>query len=104
MNSMMRAAVVGVSLMMATTFAFATEQKAEQKPAAQSAAKDGQLDINTATEAELKAIPGLDENYAKKIIAGRPYTKKTQLKTKKIVPDDVYSKIKDNIVAKKAKK
>lgn len=61
-------------------------------------------DINTATETELKAIPGIGDTYSKKIIAGRPYAKKDQLKTKKIVPAGVYEKIKDKIVANEVKK
>jgi competence protein ComEA len=68
------------------------------------AAKAELIDINTATEAELKAIPGIGDAYSKKIIAGRPYAKKDQLKTKKIVPAAVYEKIKGKIIAKEVKK
>lgn len=103
-----------VTLVLTATLSFAAaEKKAAAKPAdgakpaaaeAVPAAKAQLLDINTATEAELKAVPGIGDAYAKKIIAGRPYTKKTQLKTKKIVPADVYDQIKDKIVAKKVKK
>ena len=67
-------------------------------------AKAEPLDINTATEDQLKAIPGIGDAYSKKIIAGRPYAKKDQLKSKNIVPSGVYEKIKDKIVAKQAKK
>jgi competence protein ComEA len=74
---------------------------AEQKPAV---AKAELLDINTATEEQLKSVPGIGDAYAKKIMAGRPYAKKDQLKSKKIVPDAVYDKIKEKIIAKQAKK
>jgi len=70
---------------------------------AQSATKQEPIDINTATEAQLKAIPGVGDAYSKKIIAGRPYAKKDQLVSKKILPKDVYDKIKDKIVAKQKK-
>ena len=33
----------------------------------------GKVNINTATEAELEALPGIGPHYAKAIIAGRPY-------------------------------
>src|SRR5689334_14637502 len=56
------------------------EKKAESAPAA----KEGPLDINTATEDQLKALPGIGDAYSKKIIAGRPYAKKDQLVSKKI--------------------
>jgi DNA uptake protein ComE-like DNA-binding protein len=76
---------------------------AEKKSEAKSAAKQELIDINTASEDQLKAIPGLDTS-AQKIIAGRPYTKKDQLVTKNIVPKPVYEKIKDKIIAKRVKK
>jgi DNA uptake protein ComE-like DNA-binding protein len=58
------------------------------------------IDINSATEAQLRTIPGIGEAYAKKIIAGRPYKGKDELVQKKILPKGVYDKVKDQIVAK----
>ncbi|MDD2539654.1 MAG: helix-hairpin-helix domain-containing protein [Desulfuromonadaceae bacterium] len=68
------------------------------------AAKMELIDINSATEAELKAIPGVGDTYAKKIMAGRPFSNKSQLLSKKIVPKPVYDKVKGMIIAKKIKK
>ncbi|MDD2735634.1 MAG: helix-hairpin-helix domain-containing protein [Desulfuromonadaceae bacterium] len=71
---------------------------------AKTAAKARIVDINTATSAELKAISGIGDAYCGKIIAGRPYANKAQLKSRKILPTIVYEQVKDLIIAKHIKK
>ncbi|MFZ4857471.1 MAG: ComEA family DNA-binding protein [Desulfuromonadaceae bacterium] len=69
-----------------------------------SAVKAKIVDINTATTAELKAIPGIGDAYSEKIIAGRPYANKAQLKSRNILPVTVYEQVKELIIAKAVKK
>ncbi len=89
------------------TKASATATKDAAKGAAtdaKAAAKAKLIDINSASEAELKAVPGIGDAYAAKIVAGRPYANKTQLKSRKILPVPVYEKTKDLIIATQPKK
>ncbi|TAK46811.1 MAG: helix-hairpin-helix domain-containing protein [Xanthobacteraceae bacterium] len=66
-------------------------------------AKQELLDINSASAADLEALPGIGKVRAEAIIKGRPYKGKDELVEKKIVPDGVYKGIKDKIIAKQQK-
>ena len=84
----------------------ATAAKADavnQTKAAGDAAKT-LLDLNTAPEADLAALPGVGQDNAKKIVAARPFARKDQLVSKKILSKETYNSIKNLIVAKKAGK
>src|SRR5438309_11617807 len=90
-------------LIVAVALAAAPQQKKAQSkatPKTSAPAKSALVDINSASEKELKELPGIGDAYAAKIVAGRPYRGKNQLVQKKIVPEATYEKIKDQIVAR----
>jgi competence protein ComEA len=97
--------IAGAAAQATTTAPKATTQTAKPaapatmaKPAMTPAAP--LLDINSATKEQLMTLPGIGDALAAKIIAGRPYKMKTQLKTDKVIPDATYDKIATKIIAK----
>src|SRR5947199_4730255 len=92
-------------LAMAVALAFASPAVswAKEAPAKKSSEKQDKLDINSASESDLKDLPGIGDAYAKKIVEGRPYKAKDELWEKKVIPKATYQKIKDQVIAKQAK-
>ena len=68
------------------------------------AAKGKLVDLNTATQAELESLPGVGEAYAKTIMDARPFERKDQLVSKKVLTKATYTKVKDLVIAKQPPK
>ncbi|HXM96764.1 MAG TPA: helix-hairpin-helix domain-containing protein [Candidatus Dormibacteraeota bacterium] len=59
------------------------------------------LDINSASERELRNLPGITKQDALKIVDGRPYRDKHELVAKGILSDAAYMEIRDHITVAK---
>ena len=79
--------------------AFSQNRAGTEFPSATTTPASGPLDINTATPAQLRALPGMGDAYVKRIIDGRPYTAKNQLVTRGVLPQTAYERIREGVVA-----
>ncbi len=59
----------------------------------------GPVNINKASVNDLEALPGIDEDRANKIVAGRPYDDSQQLVKRHILTRAEYDKIATHVVA-----
>src|SRR4051794_31922635 len=79
-----------------TALAAAKDKKKSSQKQEQSTEK---VDVNTASQAELEALPGVGEATAKKIIEGRPYSSVSALGKAGVVSDATLTKIRPLVKA-----
>ncbi|MEN6319471.1 MAG: helix-hairpin-helix domain-containing protein [Syntrophaceae bacterium] len=87
--------IISFSLVFISAFSFATDTESVVKLTQMESAP--LVNVNAADKTTLMSLPGITDTYAQKIIDGRPYKKKEELKTRNIIPASVYNKIKNKI-------
>jgi DNA uptake protein ComE-like DNA-binding protein len=92
---------IGVFLLAVSLTPLKPSMPSAQGQKAAGVAQTPLLDLNSATHDQLKALPGMGSVYADRIIKGRPYTAKTQLSQRGIIPPAAYAKIKDLVIARR---
>jgi len=62
---------------------------------------DKTVDINAASKDQLMSLPGIRDQVADRIIAGRPYNDKSELVSRRIVSQNEYRNIENRVTAKR---
>ena len=103
-NYLCRAGIIVAIAALPASWALVPKGAGTPGTAVLAAAQGAPLNINTATVDQLKALPGIGDAYAKRIVAGRPYSSKSQLVSKGILPRAAYEKVQSMIIASHPKK
>jgi len=79
-------------------------QSSRDQPHAQKATPpEEKTDINSASIDQLMKVPGMTRTWAARIIRFRPYRAKNDLLDRGVVTNEIYDRIKDYIIAHRAK-
>ena len=89
----MRILLIGLALCLGPMPAMA-QARATPTPAA------SLIDINSASRDDLMTLDGIGEVRADAIIRARPFKAKTELVERRLIPEQLYDKIADKVVAR----
>jgi competence protein ComEA len=96
-----RSVVIAIAMVLFSLAVAAPGQKPDAPKSGKTATPHSELiDINSASVAELKTLPGIGDAHSRAIVKHRPYKNKTQLRSMGVIPPAAYNKIKDQIIAR----
>jgi competence protein ComEA len=87
--------VFGIALLMGAADALAQTRTTPAAPPASTL-----IDINSASRDDLMTLEGIGEVRADAIIRARPFKAKTDLVERRLIPEALYDKIADKVVAR----
>jgi len=90
-----RALMFGIALLMGAAGALAQTRTTPAAPPASPL-----IDINSASRDDLMTLEGIGEVRADAIIRARPFKAKTDLVERRLIPEALYDKIADKVIAR----
>ena len=90
-----RLLLIGLALLLG-----AADAAAQTRPPAAAAPAANLIDLNTASRDDLMTLDGIGEVRADAIIRSRPFKAKTDLVERRLIPESLYDKIADKVMAR----
>ena len=78
----------------------ATDVLGQSRPAPAAPAASSLIDLNNASRDDLMTLDGIGEVRADAIIRARPFKAKTELVERRLIPESLYEKIADKVMAR----
>ena len=89
-----------VPLIVLAVLALASPALAQTRPAPATPPASSLIDLNNASRDDLMALDGIGEVRADAIIRARPFKAKTELVERRLIPEALYEKISDKVMAR----
>ena len=95
-----RHVLAGLVLLFAAASAVAQTRPATPTAPPAAAPAGAPIDLNSASRDDLMSLDGIGEVRAEAIIRARPFKAKTELVERRLIPEAVYDKIADRVIAR----
>lgn len=95
-----RHVLAGLVLLLAAASAAAQTRPATPTAPPAAAPAGAPIDLNSASRDDLMSLDGIGEVRADAIIRARPFKAKTELVERRLIPEAVYDKIADRVIAR----